>query len=67
MPKESQKSSCSISECLQEAGEVVPKSDKTEEIHDNKFGDLMKNKTVHSLSLFIMVYVGVEVAIGGMI
>ena len=54
-----------ITECLQKAGEVVP--NKTEEIHDNKFGDLMKNKTVHFLSLFIMVYAGVEVTIGGMI
>ena len=56
-----------ITECLQKAGEVVPESNKTEEIHDNKFGDLVKNKTVHFLSLFIMVYAGVEVAIGGMI
>ena len=27
----------------------------------------MKNKTVHLLALFIMVYIGVEVTIGGMI
>ena len=56
-----------IVECLQEAGEVVPKSNKAKEIHDNKSGGLMRNKTVHFLSLFIMVYAGVEVAIGGMI
>ena len=54
-----------ITECLQRAGEVVP--NKTEEIHDNKFGDLIKNKTVHFLALFIMVYVGVGVTIGGII
>jgi len=52
-------------ECLQKAGEIVP--NKTEEIHDNKFGDLMRNKTVHFLALFLMVYVGVEVTIGAWI
>ena len=55
-----------FTECLQEAGEVVPI--KTEEIgiHNNKFGQLMKNKTVHLLAFFLMVYIGVEVTIGGM-
>lgn len=27
----------------------------------------MKNKTVHLLAIFLMVYIGVEVTIGGMI
>ena len=32
---------------------------------DDKFSQLMRNKTVHLLSLFLMVYIGVEVTIGG--
>jgi len=43
---------------------VVP--DKTEEIqHGNKFGQLMKNKSVHLLALFLIVHMGVEITIGG--
>ena len=39
---------------------------KTEEFqHDDKFGQLMKNKTVHLLALFLVVSMGVEVTIGG--
>ncbi|KAF8805063.1 hypothetical protein BYT27DRAFT_7193599 [Phlegmacium glaucopus] len=53
-------------ECLKQAGETVP--NKTEEIqHDNKFGQLMKYKSVHFLALFLVVYIGVEVMIGGWI
>ncbi|KAF8805637.1 MFS general substrate transporter [Phlegmacium glaucopus] len=53
-------------ECLQQAGETMP--NKTEEIqHDNKFGQLMKYKSVHFLALFLVVYIGVEVTIGGWI
>ena len=40
---------------------------KTEGIQDDKFGQLMKNNTVHLLALFLMVYVGIEVTIGGII
>lgn len=50
-------------ECLQQAGEVVP--DKTKEIQDHKFGQIMKTRSAHLLGLFLMVYVGVEVTIGG--
>jgi hypothetical protein len=56
----------SITVCLRRAGEILP--DKTaidEESNDDKFGQLMRNKTVHLLALFLMVYIGVEVTIGG--
>ena len=52
--------------CLRRAGEIIP--DKTaidEDNDDDKFGQLMRNKTVHLLALFLMVYIGVEVTIGG--
>ena len=32
---------------------------------DDNFIQLMRNKTVHLLALFLMVYIGVEVTIGG--
>ena len=32
-----------------------------------KFGQMMTHKAVHLLSLFLMVYIGVEVTIGGII
>ena len=35
-----------------------------EENNDDKFGQLMRKKTVHLLALFLMVYIGVEVTIG---
>ena len=58
-----------ITDCLRRAGDIVSKKLANEEAHDNKdkFGQLMKNKTVHLLSLFLMLYIGVEVTIGGMI
>jgi fucose permease len=54
-------------ECLRKAGEVAP--GKAREIYENKnkFRQLVKNKTVHFLALFIMVYVGAEVTIRGII
>ena len=55
-----------ITVCLQRAGEILP--DKAiEEVNDDKFGQLMRNKTVHLLALFLMIYIGVEVTIGGII
>ena len=36
-------------------------------LNDDKFGQLMRNKTVHLLAFFLMVHIGVEVTIGGMI
>ena len=56
-----------ISVCLRRAGERIPDKIPSEEIHENKFGQLMKNKTVHLLAVFLMVYTGVEATIGGKI
>ena len=52
-------------ECLRQAGEVA--TSKTQEIDENKFVQLIKNKTVCFLALFITFYVGVEVTITGII
>ena len=55
-----------ITACLRRAGEILPDKSASEEVHDgNEFSQLMKNKTVHLLSLFLMIYIGVEVTIGG--
>ena len=54
-----------ISVCLLRAGETLPDKIASEEIHENKFTQLMKNKTVHLLAVFLMVYTGVEATIGG--
>ena len=39
----------------------------TQECYENKFVQLIKNKTVHFLALFVMVYAGVEVTIRGIV
>ena len=57
-----------ITACLRRAGEILPVKIAGGEIYENnKFSQLMKNKTVHLLALFLMVYIGVEVTIGGII
>jgi hypothetical protein len=56
-----------ISVCLRRAGEILPVKIPSEEIHENKFSQLMKNKTVHLLTVFLMAYTGVEATIGGII
>ena len=56
-----------ITVCLRQAGEILPDWTAVEKINDDKFGQLLRNKTVHLLSLFLMVYIGVEVTIGGTI
>ena len=38
-----------------------------DEDENGKFRQMMAHKAVHLLSLFIMVYIGVEVTIGGII
>ena len=60
----------SITVCLRQAREILPdKSDKTaiEENNDDKFSQLMRSKAVHLLALFVIVYIGVEVTVGGII
>lgn len=51
--------------CLIEGGEDVHVSTKAQD--KGKFGQIMKNKAVFLLSAFILIYVGVEVTIGGWI
>ena len=46
---------------------MVPDRNGIEENNDGKFSQLMRNKTVHLLALFLVLYLGVEVTIGGMI
>jgi fucose permease len=56
-----------LTECLRQAGEIISNKLASEEVQEDKFSQLMRNKTVHLLSLFLMVYIGVEVTIGGVI
>jgi fucose permease len=56
-----------ISVCLRRAGETHPDTIPSEEIHENKLSQLMKNKTVHLLAVFLVVYTGIEATIGGII
>ena len=54
-----------ITVCLRQAGEILPDKIPGEEIHENKFSQIMKNKTVHLFVVFLMVYTGIEITIGG--
>ena len=56
-----------ITVCLRQAGEIHPDKIPGEEIQENKFSQLMKNKNVHLFAFFIMVYTGIEITIGGII
>ena len=53
--------------CRREVGEVVHPRSVDEESPWKKFGQMMIHKAVHLLALFLMVYIGVEVTIGGII
>ena len=57
----------SITVCLRQAGEILPDKTAIEENSDDKFSQLMRSKAVHLLALFVMVYIGVEVTVGGII
>ena len=48
-------------ECLWQAGEVTPSN--TQETRGRKLVQLLSNKTVYLLTLFLTFYFGVEVAI----
>ncbi|KAJ3516394.1 hypothetical protein NLJ89_g1148 [Agrocybe chaxingu] len=52
-------------ECLRQAGEIVP--ERTTENEQGTFKTVMRTKAVHLLAVFILIYVGVEVTIGGWI
>ena len=56
-----------ITVCLRRAGEIHPDKNAIEENNENKFGQLMRNKTLHPLVLFLVVYIGVEGTIGGIV
>ena len=56
-----------ITVCLRRAGEIHPDKIAIEENNENKFGQLMRNKTLHPLVLFLVVYIGVEGTIGGIV
>ena len=52
--------------CLPRAGEIHPVKISGEEVNDNgKFSQIIMNRTVHLLSIFLMIYIGIEVTIGG--
>jgi fucose permease len=51
-------------ECLAQGGEIIPdKPDNSAE--EGKYSQLMRLKAAHLLALFLLVYIGVEVTIGG--
>ncbi|TFY77838.1 hypothetical protein EWM64_g6176 [Hericium alpestre] len=51
-------------QCLQEVGEELREKSPTQE---NVYKQIVRNKTVHLVSLFIIAYEGVEVTVGGWI
>lgn len=52
-------------DCLLQAGETIAQKVAGED--DHKFRQIMQTKAVHLLAIFVLVYVGVEVTIGGWI
>ena len=52
-----------FAECLVSAGEFV--SENTEERNKPSLQKVFKLKAVHLLAFFVLIYVGVEVTIGG--
>ncbi|GLB45221.1 putative related to tetracycline resistance proteins [Lyophyllum shimeji] len=53
-------------ECLQKIGQPVPERTSSSNDHST-FRQILNQKTVHLLAFYILVYVGVEVTIGGWI
>lgn len=49
-------------ECLAQIGQLT---EERESVHGSKYKEMFKLKALHLLALFILVYVGVEVTIGG--
>ncbi len=58
---------CTSLECLELAGEVIPEKTTGIEDQTSNFRKVWKTKAVHLLSVFILIYVGVEVTIGGLL
>ncbi|KAF9047600.1 MFS general substrate transporter [Panaeolus papilionaceus] len=53
-------------ECLADAGEVITEHPQ-QTVSESKYGQLLRTRAVHLLALFLLMYVGVEVTIGGWI
>ncbi|TFY79852.1 hypothetical protein EWM64_g4162 [Hericium alpestre] len=51
-------------ECFEEIGQIIENEDQN---NDNKYRQIFGLKAVHLLALFILIYVGTEVTIGGWI
>ena len=51
-----------VSECLAQIGQLT---EEKESANGSKYKEMFKLKALHLLALFILVYVGVEVTIGG--
>lgn len=49
-------------ECLAQIGQLA---EERESVNGSKYKEMFKLKALHLLALFILVYVGVEVTIGG--
>lgn len=56
-----------VTACRREVGEIVHPRTVEEASPMAQFGQMMTHKAVHLLSLFLMVYIGAEVTIGGII
>ena len=55
-----------LTACLRRAGEIHDAKSSSGEVNDNgEFGQIIRNRTVHLLAIFLMIYIGVEVTIGG--
>ncbi|KAH9485772.1 Bypass of stop codon protein 6 [Psilocybe cubensis] len=60
-------------ECLRESGEIIPESAIRNAVSgsgsegDGKYMQMLRMKAVHLLALFLILYIGVEVTIGGWI
>lgn len=57
----------SLAVCLAEIGEPLPERTETEggKAGQSSFRQIMGMKVIHLMSVFILVYVGVEVTFGG--
>ena len=44
---------------------MLPDKTAIEEINDDKFHQFMRNKIVHLLALFLMVFIGIEITLRG--
>jgi fucose permease len=54
----------SVVECLVQIGDPVSEQGAS---GDSKFRQILRQKTVHFLALFSLVYIGVEFTIGGLL